>query len=416
MLLAAGFAQAQTTGTPGGKQPNIIFILADDAGYSDFGCYGQKKIRTPHIDRLAAEGTRFTQCYAGSTVCGPSRSVLMTGQHTGHTTVRGNGCLVGGIKGRMHLTEEDTTVARMLGDAGYRTGLVGKWHLDGNNPAAGPLDRGFDEFYGWLISAVPTHRPNVYFPPRRFRNRELLEIPENRDNKKGVYEPDLDERDALDFITNHKDRPFFLYLASNLPHSPLDIPDTGPYRAEKWPDPEKRHAAMVGRLDATVGAVMQRLEELGLENDTIVFFSSDNGPRSGNQPVLTRVADFFDSNGPLQGYKRDMYEGGIRVPMIVRWPGHVPAGRVSDVSWYFADFMPTACALAGTPPPEATVRWRQWKAIRHKPGAPLELYHLDDDLGEIRNVARDNPEVVSRIEDYLKTCRTISPNWPVKGL
>jgi arylsulfatase A-like enzyme len=447
-----------------GDMPNIILLLADDLGYGDIGYYGQKKFQTPNIDKMAGEGIRFTQFYSGSTICAPSRSVLMTGQHTGHTRVRGNTCIVGGSVGykgkqqvrRMYLTDEDRTVGHVLQKAGYRTCLVGKWHLDGFNPKAGPMDRGFDEFYGWLISASET---GGYYPAKRYRNRQLYDVPGNssrqriaepeRDEKgsRGYYEPDMCTDEAIAFIKTNRERPFFLYLAYNSPHSPLQVSDLGPYKDKDWPEHIKTYAAMVHGLDQNVGKVIQTLRELQLDRKTIIFFSSDNGPRSEPTRQLTEVADFFDSNGPLRGYKRDLYEGGIRVPMIARWPGKVPSGKTSDVPWYFADFLPAAAELAGAEPLknidglsiipvllgqkqdlgdrfmyweffeggfQQAVRCRNWKAIRLKQGQPLALFDLSADLGEQNNVADKHPEVIAQIEKYLKTVRTESPEWPLQ--
>lgn len=432
------------------EKPNIVLILADDLGWGDLGCYGQAKIRTPNIDRMADEGMRFTNCYAGSPVCGPSRSSLATGQHGGHTRVRGNNAFAGGIiRGRtrrMHLTDDDVTIAHVLRKAGYRTCLVGKWHLEGYNPAATPLDRGFDEFYGWQMTAPETHAP-IYYPARRFINREIVDVRGNENGARGTYETDLCAQHAADFIRKNSGNPFFLFLSPTAPHDPLvPPPGLGPYARESWEEPFKIYAQMVSELDRSVGLILQLLADLKLDERTIVFFASDNGPRSGPREELTRVAEFFDSNGPFRGYKRDMYEGGIRVPMIGRWPGRVPKGRVSAVPWYFADFMPTVSELGGGRLPvgvdgvslapvlagraeslqrrflyweffekgfEQAVRWGDWKAVRHAPGAPLELYDLTRDIGEEHDVSGNEPDVKAAIEEYLKTARTDSPEFPV---
>ena len=432
------------------NKPNIIYIMADDLGHADLACYGQQKIRTPNIDALAAEGVRFTNCYAGSPACAPSRSVLMTGQHTGHTTVRGNGCIRGGIvqdgRQRANLTDEDVTVAHVLRDAGYRTGLIGKWHLGGYDPAAGPLDRGFDEFYGWLTLNLATELPHLYYPAKRYRNRDLYDVAANQDGQRGYYHTDICTDEAIAFVRNHTARPFFLALCYVNPHSPFLAPSHGVYADEDWRDEEKTYAAMVSYLDACVGRLMQTLKDEGLDENTIVFFASDNGSRSSGR--YTAIMEFFDSNGPLRGYKRDMFEGGIRVPMIVRWPGKVPSGMTDDTLWYFADFLPTAAALAGAELPEnidglnvlptilgkdqplpdrmlyweffergfqQAVRWRNWKVIRLKQGEPLKLFDLPNDIGEQHDVAAENSDVVAKIETYLATARTESPNWPVQS-
>jgi len=435
-LAAATSLSAEAAGPPAAK-PNIIFMMADDLGYGDLGCYGQKVIRTPCIDALAAEGTRFTQCYAGSTVCAPARSVLMTGQHTGHTTVRGNF----GIGGRVPLRAEDVTVAEALKRAGYVTGITGKWGLGEPGTTGVPNKQGFDEWFGYLNQ----RNAHSYYPPYLWRNERKMPLPGNAGKKKGQYTHDMFTAFALDFIRRHarRNRPFFLYLPWTIPHAKYEIPSTDPYSEEPWKPNEKVHAAMVTRMDAHVGKIMALLKSLGIDERTIVLFCSDNG-------AANRWEGRFDSSGPLRGRKRDMYEGGIRTPMIVRWPGKVPAGAVRDTVWTFADFLPTAAAVAGARPPEGidgvsvaptllgktqreletcdrflyweffeggfkqAVRWRNYKAVRQGPGRLLELYDLAADPGEARNIAADTPAVVARIEAYLKTARTESPHWSIK--
>lgn len=453
MLLPMGHVEGADE-PPDPRLPNILFILTDDLGYGDVVPYGQSIIPTPRFDRLAQEGMLFTSAYAGAPVCGPSRSVLMTGQHTGHTTVRGNNTHVGGIGGRgkqkrPNLADDDITIGHVLGKAGYRSGLVGKWHLDGNNPAAGPLDRGFDEFYGWLISEPDTYNPSNYYPAKRFRNRELFEIKENRNRKQGLHHADMCINEAISFLDSNQEKPFFLYLAFNLPHNGHMAvpPDFDPFADKDWPDHMKLYGAMVSYMDHAIGVVLDHLEKLGLADNTIVFLTSDNGPRSDYRKHLHEMTEFFNSNGPLRGYKRDLYEGGIRIPMIVRWPGHVAAGAVSDEPWYFADVMPTLAAIASTEVPEKidgvsvlptllgknqnlsdrflywefheggfkqAVRWKNHKAVRLGVDASLELYDLNKDIGETTDIAADHPEIVKTIEEYLKTSRTESPYWIVR--
>ncbi len=433
------------------EKPNVIFILADDMGYGDLSCFGQELFETPNIDRLAEEGMRMTSCYAGSAVCGPSRSVLMTGQHMGHTRVRANSCKVGGTLGykgerqvrRMNLLNEDLTVGNMMQDAGYRTGLVGKWHLGGYDPGAAPNNRGFDEFYGWLTSNGNTHN---YYPTQRYRNEELYDIPENQDGKQGVYMTDKCTDEAISFIENNQDKPFFLYLAYNNPHVPLVVPDLGPYADVDWIDNNKIYAAMIHRLDQNIERLMQSLKDKGVDENTIVFFCSDNGPRGNYSKELTDLADFFDSNGPLRGYKRDLYEGGVRVPMIVRWPGKIKPGTESDVPWYFTDIMPTLADLVNTPVPEVadgvsvlpvlleknythddrylywefyeggykqSIRWNNWKGIRMKKDAALELYDLNTDLSEEHDIASEYPGIVLQIEEMMAKEHVDSENYPM---
>jgi arylsulfatase A-like enzyme len=428
------------------RPPNVVFILADDLGYGDLGCYGQKRIRTPNLDRMAAEGLRFTQFYAGSTVCAPSRCCLMTGLHTGHGLVRGNDLVP--------LRPEDRTVAEVLKGAGYATGLVGKWGLGEAGSTGVPNRKGFDFFYGYL-NQVHAHN---YYPDYLWKNQGKVAVPGNvvKDGVASVrsrYSQDLFTEQALAFVAENRGRPFFLYLAYTIPHANnergraegngMEVPDDAPYTHEPWPAAQKNHAAMVTRLDADVGRFLRRLKELGLDKKTIVFFSSDNGPHKegGADPA------FFQSAGPLRGHKRDLTEGGIRVPLIVRCPGPVRAGAVTERVGAFWDFLPTAAELAGAKPPggldgislvptlrgrgeqkaheflywefheggsKQAVRRGDWKAIRPAVGAGLQLYDLRADPGETADVAARYPDVVSRIENYLKTARTESARWPLR--
>jgi len=306
--------------------PNIIFILADDLGYGDLSCYGQRKFKTPNIDRLAAEGMRFTQYYAGSTVCAPSRSALMTGQHTGHTRIRGNA--------RHPLLPEDVTVAEVLKSARYKTALIGKWGLGEAGTTGVPNRQGFDYFFGYLNQR---HAHN-YYPTFLWRNEERIKlrnvVPDEDNEGAGNstnrvdYTHDLMAEESLKFIEQNRRGPFFLYLAFTIPHANneagkmgMEVPDLGEFGNNDWPDQEKAKAAMIARMDRDVGRLMALLKKLGIDDKTLVFFTSDNGPHreGGADP------DFFDSNGPLRGIKRDMYEGGIRVPMIARWPKRIKA-------------------------------------------------------------------------------------------
>jgi arylsulfatase A-like enzyme len=451
-------AQPGRAPAPAQRQPSILFILADDLGYGELGCYGQTKIKTPNLDKLAAEGMRFTSFYAGSTVCAPSRCALMTGLHTGHALIRGNGLVA--------LRPQDPTVAEVLQSAGYHTALIGKWGLGNPNTTGLPQKKGFDEFIGYLDQVhAHDYYPDYlwrYDPPTAtkpgYEGRK--EIPENRGGKKVVYTHDLFTRAAENFLRINKPdpfnhyRPFFLYLAYTIPHANneegqrtgngMQVPGDSPYSDEPWPQPEKNKAAMITRLDASVGALMDQLRELKMDDNTIVFFTSDNGPHKegGVDPK------FFQSGGPLRGIKRDLYEGGIRVPLIVRWPSHIKPGTLDDQPWAFWDFLPTAAALAqartlpkgdgismlptllGQPQTnrheylywefhergfQQAVRMGDWKAVRPQAGEPLELYNLKTDLGEKENVADQNPEVVAKIESLLKTARTESDLWPIKS-
>lgn len=439
------------------KRPNIILIQADDLGYGDLSCYGQRRFATPNIDRLAAEGMRFTQYYSGSTVCAPSRASLMTGLHTGHGHIRGNG--------DHPLRPGDVTVAEVLEQAGYATSVIGKWGLGTVDTPGRPERQGFDESFGFLDH---THAHRQY-TDHLWRNGEVFPVDLEKD-----YVNDLFARAAVDFIGRNAHRPFFLYLAFTAPHAELRAPEEAvrPHRGKfeeapfantradgvathppsrvrrtsigyrSQPEPLATFAAMVTRMDEHVGQVVAKLRELGLDRDTAVLFTSDNGPHreGGANP------EFFDSNGPLRGIKRDLYEGGIRVPMIVRWPGRVRAGAVSQEPWAHWDFLPTAAEMVGRRPPggidgismlgalsgkrqrrhgffywefhergfEQAVRIGDWKAVRRGPGAPLELFDLETDVGERDDVAAREPEVVRKIEDYLKAARTPSELWPVE--
>ena len=425
------------------KKPNIIFIMADDMGYNDLGCYGQTKIQTPNIDSLASQGTRFTHCYAGSTVSAPARSVLMTGQHTGHTQVRGNMCEVGGIpvwdngslQLRPFLRPVDTTVADVLKQAGYVTGITGKWGLGEAKTSGTPNRRGFDEWYGYLNQ----RRAHTYYPPYQWRNEKKVILDGNQGDSNEQYSHDLHTEFAHNFIKQHRDTSFFLYLAYQIPHSRYEIPSMEPYTDKDWSHDAKVHAAMITRLDRDVGDLIDRLRQYGIDENTLVFFCSDNG-------AARRWEGVFNSSGRLRGHKRDMTEGGIRVPMIVWMPGRVPQGQVSEKPWYFPDVLPTLADLAEVEPPadidgisvlptllgeeqnlkdrffywechiggfDQAVRWKDWKAIRSGVDKPLQLYDLKEDEGETTNVADNHPEVAEKIRGYLDTARTQSKYWRI---
>lgn len=439
---------------PPTRLPNIVLILADDLGYGDVGCFGQARIRTPNLDRLAKDGVRFTQSYAGSTVCAPSRCALMTGYHTGHCRVRGNGG-GGGPRDNVPLRPDDPCVAELLNRAGYVTALVGKWGLGEAGSTGIPTRKGFDHFFGYLNQ----HHAHNYYPDFLWRGTEKVPVANPQSDTDNVaarfvhYAPDLFRDDVLRFLTANKDRPFFLCYATTAPHANNErtratgegneVPSDAPYTAEPWPQAEKNKAAMISRMDADIGALLARLRELGLEKDTLVLFSSDNGPHKegGNDPA------FFRSSGPFRGIKRALTDGGIRVPTIARWPGVIRPGTTSDHVWAFWDFLPTACDLAGVPTPpgldgislaptltgrgeqrrheylywefhengfKQAVRHGNWKAIRQAPGTAIELYDVATDPGEAKDVAAAHPEVVRRVEEYLRGARTESAEFPVR--
>ncbi len=437
-------------------RPNIVFILADDLGYGDLGCYGQTKIKTPRLDRMAAEGLRFTQFYAGSTVCAPSRCTLMTGLHTGHCRVRGNQ--------RANLRAEDYTVAESLQAAGYATALVGKWGLGDEGNDGQPTRQGFDHFFGFLTQG---HAHN-YYPDYLFRGEQRVSLRNEQAPaapssgrygagyavKKLEYAHDLFVDDALRWLEQAGERPFFLYLALTIPHANneafaatgdgQEVPDYGPYANEPWSTPAKGQAAMISRMDTDIGRLLDKLAERGLARNTLVLFSSDNGPhREGGFDLET-----FDPNGPLRGIKRDLYEGGIRVPCFAYWPGTIAPGQVSDHIAYHGDFFATAAELAGasaetardsvsfapllrgnaqalSPRPHLywefhengfhqAVRAGRWKGVRHGLQGPLEVYDLEADLAEAQDRAGDRPEIAAQLRAALDQSRTAEPEWPAK--
>ena len=449
VLVAAAHAAVQQPP----PRPNIILIQADDLGYGDLSSYGQANFRTPSLDALAAGGIRFTQYYAGSTVCAPSRTALMTGLHTGHASIRGNL--------EAPLPAADVTVAMALHDAGYRTAAIGKWGIGNAGTTGEPNKKGFDYSFGFLDQRH-AHRQ---YTDHLFRNGERVATDLEHD-----YVNDLFTRETLSFIGATDPRPFFVYLNYTVPHAELRAPEdsmqqwrgrfpetpfvnktgdatpTGtdqevaPYRSQ--PTPKAAFVAMITRMDRDIGTIAARLRALGIERRTLLMFVSDNGPHQegGAAP------EYFKSSGGLRGIKRDLYEGGIRVPFIASWPGTIPAGRVSDHPWAHWDVFPTLAELAGakTPPGldgmpmtralrgeaqpahdgfywefhergfQQAARMERWKGIRLAKDAPLELYDLQADPRETANVAASHPDVVRRLDEYLKRSRTDNPLWPIK--
>lgn len=438
-------------------KPNLIWILADDLGYADLGCYGQKVITTPNLDRMAAEGMRFTHFYSGATVCAPSRSVLMTGLHHGHTRVRGN---AGDANpAAQALKADDVTVAKALREAGYKTALIGKWGLGDIGEAASgiPRKQGFDDFYGYMNQ----HHAHNHFPDFLWRNetKEPLSnviVPVGEHGAGYAteaihYADDLFADECLKFVADNKAKPFFLYWAMVIPHANNErgkilgdgahVPDYGPYKDQDWPNQDKGQAAMISRLDGYVGRMMERLKELGIADNTLVIFSSDNGPHDESKHDLER----FDPNGPFSGIKRSLTDGGIRVPLIAWWPGKVKPG-VSDHAGYFPDWFATAAELAGAKAPsnldglslvptltgegeqkeheflywefheggfkQAALYQGRWKGIRSGgPDAVVQLFDQENDVAEVTNVADQHPEIAAKIGAYLKSARTPSADW-----
>ncbi|MFC1629193.1 arylsulfatase [Gemmatimonadota bacterium] len=464
----------------GHDRPNIIFIVADDLGYAELGSYGQRKIRTPHLDRIAAEGMRFTQHYSGSPVCAPSRCVLLTGKHTGHSYIRANDEMSDrgdvwhdpALEGQRPLLADTVTIGSLLQKESYVTGAIGKWGLGGPGSTGEPNRQGFDHWYGYLCQRVahnyyPTHlwrngekeilEGNDYFYPhqRLPADRDPLDPESYREYSGNDYSMDLMMEDSLRFIRENRDNPFFLFLPFPVPHASLQVPEDTleeyrgafpetPYLGEKsylpHPAPRAAYAAMITRMDHGIGEIMSLVTELGLDENTLVVFTSDNGPTFNGGTD----SEFFESAGPLRGLKVSLQEGGIRVPMIARWPGMIEPGTVSDHASAFHDWMPTLLDVVGADIPtdidgisllptllgtplrqrkheylywehnrQQAVRLDAWKAFRPSTGDEIELYDLDRDIGEATNVAGEHPTVMARIGEIMRDGRTESSLFPL---
>jgi arylsulfatase A len=415
-------------------KPNIIFILADDLAQGDLGSYGQKLIKTPNLDRMAAEGTRYTQAYCGTSVCAPSRASLMTGLHMGHCPVRANREIARG-EGQFPLPADTLTVSQVLQGNGYATACIGKWGMGMFATTGSPLKKGFDHFFGYNCQ----RHAHSYFPAYFYRDDERFEL----DGK--TYAQNLIQADTLAWVRAQKDKPFFLYYAITLPHGKYEIDDLGEYVATDWTPQEKIYAAMVTRLDRDVGQLLALLKELRIDDKTLVLFAGDNGSAFAPESPVGRRFQQAGVNG-LRDCKRSMYEGGLRQAALARWPGHVPAGRVSDEPWAFWDFLPTVTELSGAKLPDGfksdgislvsflkggpapqrdyfywelherksiqAVRFGDWKAVRNGPSAAIELYDLKGDVAESKDLAVTNSELVMKAESLMKRARVDDPNWP----
>ena len=481
-LILASFTQAQAGGSTPKRAPNIVFILADDLGYGELGCYGQQKIKTPNLDRMAAQGIRFTQHYAGNAVCAPSRCVLMTGKHPGRAFIRDNRSV--GAEGQYPLPEGTVTLARLLRSLGYATGAFGKWGLGGPASSGMPDKQGFDRFFGYNCQA----KAHNSYPPSLWDNDRVVKLDNSTIKLPDKLPPDIDAKDpanykayqgkvysadviaeqARKFIRDNKDRPFFLYVPTTVPHLALQVPnDSLAEYVGKWDDPpyvggkgylphhapRAAYAAMVTRMDREVGRIMDLIAELGLDDDTLFVFSSDNGPL--NDRFAGTDSEFFNSTRGLRGYKGSLYEGGIRVPCVVRWRGRIPAGTTSDRVTGFEDWLPTLLELTGNsksiprdidgigfvpilfgkaqdPRPfmyrefpgyggQQLVRMGDWTGIRQKlapnkkasPALKTELYNLKDDLGQTKDLAADHADVVAAIERIFREQHVASAEFPL---
>jgi arylsulfatase A len=416
-------------------KPNIIFILSDDLAQGDLGCYGQKLIQTPRLDRMAAEGVRYNQAYAGTSVCAPSRSSLLTGLHMGHCPIRANREIK--PEGQMPLPADTVTVAQLLQQSGYATACAGKWGMGMFDTTGSPFKKGFDRFFGYNCQ----RHAHSYFPNFLYDNDRRIPL----DGK--TYAQNLIQQAALDFIRDNQAKPFFLFYAITLPHGNYEIDDLGSYAGKPWTKQQQTYAAMVTRLDHDIGEVLDLLKQLKLDERTLVITAGDNGSSFNPNSELGKLFDQTMA-GKLRGFKRGMYEGALRQAAIARWPGTIPAGRVSDEPWAFWDFLPTAVELAGAKQPaglqvdghslvtflkggpaprreafywelyESTqpiqaLRFGDWKAVRNGPAKPLELYDLKTDQAETKDLAATRPELVAKAEALIKQARTDDPNWPM---
>ena len=435
--LVSGFLLCLILST-NGSGTNIIHIMVDDLGYGDLGCYGQKTIKTPNLDKMAEGGMQFTDYYSGNTVCRPSRLSLWTGKHMGHTPISSNANYI--------FKPEDITVAELLKANGYITGGVGKWAMGGVGTKGHPNDNGFEHWFGYLDQGLAHN----YYPPFLWRNKEKVQLSGNvltsslADRKRvsktrTTYSHDLMTTEALNFIKKNKGKPFLLHVHWTIPHANneggratgdgMEVPDYGIYNSKEWPSVKKGAAAMITRMDKDVGKIINLLEELKIEEKTLVFFTSDNGPHSeGGHKHET-----FNSNGPLRGYKRDLYEGGIRVPAIAYWPKTIKKGTTLSKPLAFWDWFPTACDIANIKPPKdidglsflpslqgnpekqkdhkylfwmfsnkKAIRKENWKGVITGPKKDMELYNLESDIGEEKNVAMKYPEKVRELNQIIK--------------
>ena len=451
-----GFSNVVGAQSNSNTKPNIIFILADDLGYGDLGCYGQQKIETPNIDALAKHGLRFTQYYSGSSVCAPARATFMTGLHTGHSPIRGNKTYP--PEGQTPLPDSVITIANALQQHGYATGAFGKWSLGYITSSGDPAKKGFDKFYGYNCQTLAHN----YYPDHLWNNHERINFPKNHENK-NAYSAELIQQQALNFIEQNN-QSFFVYLPYTLPHAELIVPHDSLYyyyikKFNEKPDTSKKkydrrirdpypracYAAMVSRLDRYVGEILKEIEQKGIADNTLIIFTSDNGPHKegGNDPA------YFNSNGIFRGIKRDLYEGGIREPFIAYWPGKIKPGITTQVCALW-DMYPTFLELAGVKGPNKTdgisivptllhtrkqqqhkflywefhenkgrqaVRWNNWKGVRlevnKNADAPVELYNLSKDPSEKTNIADKYPEIVNKIKQMMTEAHVPAPDWPL---
>ncbi len=431
-------ASAASAAPAGDDRPNIIYILADDLGYGDLGCYGQKLIKTPNIDRIAKEGIKFTDHYSGAPVCAPARCVLLTGLHTGHCPIRGNRALK--FEGNVPIPKSYLTMGEMLKQAGYATGAFGKWGQGYPGSEGDPMNRGWDHFFGYNCQ----REAHNYYPQHLWRNREKVILKGNANGGEKEYSHDLITNEALGFIGKKRDKPYFAYVPYTIPHTKFQVPDLGEYSDTDWTSEQKTQAAMISRMDRDVGRIMALVREKGEEDRTLIVFTSDNGPHGGGGTLSK-----FQAAGPLRGKKGDTYEGGIREPFVARWPGRIKPGTVSHHVSGFQDMLPTFAELAGTESPrhidgisfvpellgksdqkkhdylywelgsKQGLRMGRWKAVRvgdKKEMGPVELYNLEADIGEANDLATQEPELAAKMLQLLLDARQPSELFPNKLL
>ena len=460
-IVLAGLSLASVFSVSAQEKPNVVFIIADDLGYGDLSCFGQEKFQTPNIDKLALNGTRFTSTYSGTTVSAPSRASLLTGLHTGHTPIRGNKELA--PEGQFPLPADTYSIFTLFKDAGYTTGAFGKWGLGQPGSVGDPNNQGVDDFFGYNCQLLAHN----YYPSHLWHNQTRIDFPDNDNGAFGTYSQDLIQEYTLSFIRENKDNPFFLFVPTVVPHAELIVPEDSIIQSFRGKYPEKAHkgtdsgpgfrkggymsqeypnamyAAMVTRLDNYVGEIIDELKRQGVYENTLIIFTSDNGPHreGGNNP------DFFNSNGVFRGYKRDLYEGGIKVPTIASWQGNIPTGESSDLTYAFWDYLPTFADLLGSDIDhnidgisvlptllgkegqkeheyfyfefqeiggrQAVVKGN-WKLLHQNirsENPTYELYNLASDPSEVHNVIELYPEISEELKQIMKDARTEDENW-----
>ncbi len=428
---------------PVAKKPNFIFVLSDDIAQGDLGCYGQKLIQTPRLDQMAAEGTRYMQAYCGTSVCAPSRSSFFTGLHTGHCPVRGNYEVP--PEGQLPLPANSVTIAEVAKSAGYSTATFGKWGMGFFDSTGSPFKQGVDHFFGYNCQ----RHAHSYFPTYLFDDDQPFVLPGNDGKKVGkTYAQDLIQKDMIQWIRSHANEPFMMFYAITLPHGRHEIDDHGIYSNKEWTDKQKSYAAQVTRIDSDMGELVDTLKELGIERNTLIVFSGDNG--SSFNPKSEIGKRFDQASNGLRGYKRGMYEGALRQAAFAWWPGTVPAGRIDEQPWAFWDLMPTFVEMSGAKPPAGyetdgqsllgylkggdapkrdyfywelhkgggaiqAARFDDWKAVRNGVKKPIEIYDLNSDPGESNDLAASRKDLVAKAREILSVAHRPDPNWPLEG-